>query len=255
MTAWILFQILLNFLVLTLISILWFRALRPAKEDPRLSRGLQLLQSKIAVLEDLIDRTDQQGQTLMSLMESKAQDIKARLAEAESQINRIEEARRKSLEVARIFQDKIPHEELLQMQKSQKYVKAAKLANAGVALHEIAKQVDLSIGELEFVTKINKDELQFSEADLPDWIEKVEVIPERPKSKVPLFQKTPNQQLEELGVKFRQALTPVQASAASVTTKDSMNAANGPSSFQSEVASKSVVKKVIFPKVPGVYRS
>jgi hypothetical protein len=251
MSAWILFQILLNCIVFFALAIMWFRSMRPAKDDPRMSRGLQILQSKIAVLEDLIDRTDQQGQTLMALMEAKAQDLKNRLIEAEAEIKKIEEARRKSVEVAKIFQEKIPHEELLQMQKSQKYVKAAKLANAGVAITEIAKQVDLSLGELEFVTKINKDELQFSEKDLPDWIERNEVLQNTPQPEQILRPKTQSQQLEDLGNRFRQALQPPTGGGLEEKLQTPLTKPSQPSRSTDQPA----VKKVVFPKVQGVYKT
>lgn len=75
----------------------------------------------------------------------------------------------KSLEVAKIFQDRIPHSEILERQNTIKYVKAARLAHQGLAPEEIGRQVDLSLGEIEFIAKVNRDQLMFCEESLPEW--------------------------------------------------------------------------------------
>ena len=69
MNAWILFQILVNLILTAGLVTLWIRLGRPAKDDPRMSKGLQLLQSKISILEDLSDRTDTQVQQLTALLD------------------------------------------------------------------------------------------------------------------------------------------------------------------------------------------
>ncbi len=84
-------------------------------------------------------------------------------------IQKIEASMGKSLEVAKIFQDKIPHQEIIERQNTAKYVKAARLAHQGMAVSEIAAQVDLSMGEIEMIAKLNREQLQFSEEDLPEW--------------------------------------------------------------------------------------
>ncbi|MEN0058082.1 MAG: DUF2802 domain-containing protein, partial [Bdellovibrio sp.] len=60
MSFWLLIQVLVNLILFAGVIGVWIRLSRPAKDDPRLSKGLQLLQSKIAVLEDLSDRTETQ---------------------------------------------------------------------------------------------------------------------------------------------------------------------------------------------------
>lgn len=157
-------------LALTLaVAILWIKSNRPAKEDPRLSRGLQLLQSKISVLEDLSDRTERQVQQLMSLLEERARLLQGKILQAHETINKIEQSMNKSLSVAKIFQDKIPHEEIIERQNSAKFVLAAKMAHQGKSVEEIMQEVDLPQAEIEFIAKVNRDELTFSEAHLPDW--------------------------------------------------------------------------------------
>ncbi|WP_255490180.1 DUF2802 domain-containing protein [Bdellovibrio sp. KM01] len=166
---WFLTQLLVNVILLAGVVGVWVRMNRPAKDDPRLSKGLQLLQSKIAVLEDLSDRTETQVNQLTALLEQKVKDIQSKIQASEKQIAKIDQSMQKSMEVAKIFQDRIPHEEIVERQNTIKYVKAARLAHQGLSADEIASQVDLSRGEIEFIAKVNKDQLMFCEDSLPEW--------------------------------------------------------------------------------------
>ena len=157
-------------LVLTLgVGILWIKSSRPPKEDPRLSRGLQLLQSKISVLEDLSDRTERQVKQLMALLDERAKILQSKILQAHETMHKIEQSMAKSLDVAQIFQDKIPHEEIIERQNAAKFVTAAKMAHQGRSIEDIMAEVDLPRAEVEFISKVNRDELTFSEAHLPDW--------------------------------------------------------------------------------------
>lgn len=169
MSFWVLLQVLVNLILVAGVVGLWFKLNRPAKDDPRLSRGLQLLQSKISVLEDLSDRTENQVQQLSHLLEQKARDVQSQIQQADRQIQNIDNSMNRSLEVAKIFQDKIPHQEIIERQNTVKYVKAARMAHQGASVEEICAAVDLSRGEIEFIAKVNRDQLQFSEQDLPEW--------------------------------------------------------------------------------------
>ena len=169
MGAWTLLQICVDLGLVVGISVMWIRLRRPPQDDPRLSRGLQLLQSKIAVLEDLSDRTDAQVKQLTHLIEQKARLLQNKIIESEHQIQRVDSSMQKSKEVAEIFQDKIPHQEIVDRQQTIKYVKAAQMAHAGHSLDEISAEVDLPIGQLELIAKLNKDELVFDAEALPEW--------------------------------------------------------------------------------------
>ncbi len=171
MSFWFLLQCLLNLVLLAGVVAVWIRMNRPPKDDPRLSKGLQLLQSKIAVLEDLSDRTETQVNQMTALLEQKCRDIQNKIQSSEKQLAKIEQSMQKSLEVAKIFQDRIPHTEILERQNTIKYVKAARLAHQGLSVEEIAQQVDLSTGEIEFIAKVNRDQLMFCEESLPEWAE------------------------------------------------------------------------------------
>lgn len=169
MSFWVLVQVLVDLILVAGAAGIWMRFQRPPKDDPRLSKGLQLLQSKIAVLEDLSDRTEVQVQQLTGLMEQKVREIQQQVQNADKQLQKIEQSMQKSLEVAKIFQDRIPHHEILERQNTIKYVKAARLAHQGIDVQEIASQVDLSLGEIEMIAKVNKDQLMFCEESLPEW--------------------------------------------------------------------------------------
>jgi hypothetical protein len=162
-------QVFFNIIVLTLLFVLFARMKRPDKDDPRLSKGLQLLSSKIAVLEDLNDRTESQVQQMLTLLDQKSRELQAKITTAENQVQHIRQSMNQSLEVAQIFQDKIPHSEVIERQTSMKYIRAARMAHQGFTVDEIMSKVDLPRGEVDFISKVNREQLSFREEDLPAW--------------------------------------------------------------------------------------
>ena len=266
MSFWVLVQVFVNLVMLAVVGFIGFRLARPPKDDPRLSRGLQMLQSKISVLEDLSDRTETQVHQLTALLEQKCRDIQNLMAQSEKQVQKIEASMTKSLDVAKIFQDKIPHQEIIERQNTVKYVKAARMAHQGHSLDEIAAQVDLSRGEIEFISKVNRDQLQFSVEDLPEWTKNEMTFTEEPTFRAPIA-RAPEKALSDLGSQFRQAFQQPTAPAASLNVESSVFSTQ---SFHSEVTAAApqvikpvaaaapaprgsvrdnVVKKVIFPKL------
>jgi hypothetical protein len=169
LTAWTLIQIALNFAFALGIFVIVMRMNRAPKDDPRLSRGLQLLQSKISVLEDLSDRTENQVNQLIAILENKSREVQAKVQLAENHVREIRVSMERSLEVAQIFQDKIPHQEIIERKNTIKYVQAARLAHRGMSPEEIAKEVDLPKGEIDFIASVNREQLIFNEDQLPEW--------------------------------------------------------------------------------------
>lgn len=217
------------------IATLWVRINKiQNQEDQRLSKGLQLLQSKLAVLEDLSDRTEVQVNQLIAILEGKIKDIQVKLIDADKVIGKIEKNIEKSLEVANIFQDKIPHQEILERQYTKKYVKAAQMAHAGQSVDQIARAIDLTHGEIELIVKLNRDRLQFEASELPEWAKeeltaddapeldlniptifeaKTETNPLRNLETAFEVPQVDNQNLKKLGDQFRSAMaaqTPVK---------------------------------------------
>jgi hypothetical protein len=169
LSTWTLIQVVFNIFAALGFFIIIMRMNRAPKDDPRLSRGLQLLQSKISVLEDLSDRTEIQVNQLTGILDQKCREVQAKVQLAEQHVHEIRVAMDRSLDVARIFQDKIPHQEIIERQNTIKYVQAARMAHQGMGIEEIAAKVDLPKGELEFITKVNRDQLMFQEDQLPTW--------------------------------------------------------------------------------------
>jgi hypothetical protein len=159
------------------VFVMAMRLSRAPKDDPRLSRGLQLLQSKIAVLEDLSDRTEAQVQQMSIMLDQKARDVQSKIQAAERQVHALRASMDRSLEVAQIFQDKIPHQEIIERQNTIKYVQAARLAHQGKSVEEISATVDLPKGEIEFISKVNREHLLFSEDSLPPWAQQQQSAP------------------------------------------------------------------------------
>ncbi len=169
MSGWIIAQIILNIIFVAAALVCWARLNRPQKDDPRLSKGLQLLQSKIAILEDLSDRTDLQVKQLASLLEQKGKEVQEGIIDAQAHLHKIERSIERSLDVSKIFQERIPHEEIVERQNTRKYVQAAKLAHQGMSVEDIEEKIDLPRSELEFIVKVNRNKLMFAEEQLPDW--------------------------------------------------------------------------------------
>jgi hypothetical protein len=169
MSIEMLLQVAINLGLGAAVWMLWMRSRRSPQEDPRLSRGLQLLSSKIAILEDLADRTDRQVQQLSDLLDQRSRQLQAKIFESEKQVRELDASMKKSREVAEIFQDRIPHEQIIERQNTIKYVKAAQLAHRGLSIDEIAAQVDLPQEQLEFIAKVNRQQLMFDAEQLPEW--------------------------------------------------------------------------------------
>ena len=169
MSIFIFSQIAFNVFLILAAWVLWSKFRRPAKDDPRLSRGLQLLQSKISILEDLSDKTDHQINQIIAVLDKKCKELQGKVQEAKTEVNRVDCSIQRSLEVSEIFEDRIPHQEIIERQKTKKYVLAAQLAHQGLTPEEISRRVDIPLGELEMITKVNRDRLMFDKENLPAW--------------------------------------------------------------------------------------
>ncbi len=175
MGTWGLIQIVVDIFLGLGLFVVAMRISRQPKDDPRLSRGLQLLQAKIAVIEDLSDRTEAQVHQMTALIDQKCREVQNKIELADRHVQLVRSAMERSLEVAKIFQDRIPHTEIIERQNTLKYLQAARLAHQGKSVEEIAQQIDLPKGELEFITKVNREQLMFSEEQLPEWARRNDV--------------------------------------------------------------------------------
>jgi hypothetical protein len=205
MSVWSVLQIAIDLLFLAGLGLCFLKFKARREEDPRLSYGLKLLQNKIAIIEDLSDKTDHQVKQLVALMENKIKDLQTKINESQNQLAGIDQAMSRTLEVAQIFQNQIPHEQIVERKTSNKYITAARLAHQGATPEQIRQQVDLPPAELDLIIKVNREQLTFSEEHLPAWVEKQEKHPLE--SNASLFQ--PPQvdiaALEKLGADFKKA--------------------------------------------------
>ncbi len=168
MSVWIIIQLAVNFTLFSGIVFLLIQRKQGQKEDHRFSKGLQLLQNKIAILEDLSDQTDSQVKTLTQLLESKYKEMQTLLIETDQQIQRMEEVAENTWKQIQSA-GAVPHNP--DTQNLNKYVKAAQMAHSGSSLDDIMKNVDLNRGEVELISAMNKDRLVFNQNSLPAWID------------------------------------------------------------------------------------
>lgn len=168
MNVWILVQLFLNLIFLAGIVFLLIHRKQTHREDQKFSKGLQLLQTKISVLEDLSDQTDEQVRSLTKILEEKYREIQSLLVESDQQIQRMEEIAQNTL--SRMESGEINPMANNDKSSMNKYVKAAQMANSGASLDEIMRTVDLTRGEAELVVAMNKDQLVFNKNQLPLWV-------------------------------------------------------------------------------------
>ena len=169
MSLWSLLQLMVDVALILGVGILWYRFKRPAAEDPRLSRGLQLLQSKIAVLEDLSDRTDTQVKTLSHLLDQKAIALQGQMMASENQVRKIEQTMEKNISTMEEFANE---RVLVERDDTAKYVQAAQMAHSGLSVENIQREVELPREQLELITKMNKQQLMYDQSQLPSWVTK-----------------------------------------------------------------------------------
>lgn len=175
MSYWTLIQVIFDLFVFAALVATWWRLRRPPQDDPRLSRGLQLLQTKITVLEDLSDRTDAQVKQLTTLIDQKTRLLQNKVIEAEQQIIKIEHTATQTQANASpviTSESEVPTYEMLERQRTVAYVKAAKMANAGSSVEQIAGEVNLPREQIELIAKFNREQLMFDETQLPEWAQK-----------------------------------------------------------------------------------
>ena len=173
MNFWLLTLTLVNLLLITFIIFNWFVRAKTNQDDQRLTKGLQLLQNKISILQDLSDKSDEQVRRWVHLIEQKSADVQGKLMQSDEKIEQIECVLSKALDVSKIFYDQVPHAEIVERQKTSKYVQAAQLANQGFTSDQIAQKTDLNTAEIDMIIKMNRENLQFSEENLPGWIQQV----------------------------------------------------------------------------------
>lgn len=156
MSIWILLQLVLNVFIVAGISVCLIRVFRDREDDPRLTQGLRLLQSKISILEDLSDHTENQVKQLMILLDKKLHEVRGTISQVNQHIGEVDRSIQKSRQVAEQIQNEISHDQIVEKKLENKYIQAAQLAHQGRSVEEIVQALNLPKAEVELIAKINK---------------------------------------------------------------------------------------------------
>ncbi len=156
MSIWILIQIVVNIFLVGGVSICLVRVFRNQEDDSRLTQGLRLLQSKISILEDLSDHTENQVKQLMTLLDKKLVDVRGTLQQVDAYMGEVDRSIEKGRKMAEEIQNEIAHDQIVEKKLENKYIQAAQLAHQGRTVDEIVQALNLPKAEVELITKINK---------------------------------------------------------------------------------------------------
>jgi len=171
MNIWIVVQLMVNLVFLAGIIFLLINRKQTQKDDQKFSKGLQLLQNKISVLEDLSDQTDEQVRSLTQLLEAKYREIQGLLVESDGQIQKMEEIAKNIYAQVESSSSMMGNQSSTEVQSMNKYVKAAQMANNGKSIEEVIREIDITRGEAELIVAMNKDQLTFNQNTLPLWVQ------------------------------------------------------------------------------------
>lgn len=165
---------LFNIILLAGLSFSIFLRVKEKKEDQKLTKGLQLLQNKLSILQDLSDRTDEQVHKLVHLLDSKSVEIRSTMKEAN---HLLEEIRTAPIEQSQqMNQSPSSTDAAAYNAKSAAVVKAAQLSHAGANIEQIIQETELNRSEVEMIMAVHKHNLQFSAEHLPDWTQETTSI-------------------------------------------------------------------------------
>lgn len=156
MSIWILIQIVVNIFLVGGVSICIVRVFKNQEDDSRLTQGLRLLQSKISILEDLSDHTENQVKQLMTLLDKKLHEVRGTLHQVDAYMGEVDKSIEKGRKMAEEIQNEIAHDQIVEKKLENKYIQAAQLAHQGHSVEEIVAALNLPKAEVELIAKINK---------------------------------------------------------------------------------------------------
>lgn len=156
MSIWVLLQIIVNIFVLVGVVVCLVKTFKTKEDDSRLTQGLRLLQSKISILEDLSDHTENQVQQLMTLLDKKLIEVRKTIQHMNVQINEVDRSIEQGKKMAQAIQHEMASDQMTEKKLESRYIQAAQLAHQGLGVEEIMQQVELPRGEVELITKVNR---------------------------------------------------------------------------------------------------
>lgn len=189
-----LFLIISNLILVIGLVTSWIKAIKNSKEDPRLSKGLQLLQSKISVLEDLSDRTQSQTQKLnmqldnklkevkdlCDLIDKKSESLEKQITQAISErvaahvpaptptvftptpspiTNPILNTVPQTFVQSKVDMPSVEGSAGQGYSDKEKYNLAAEMIRNGYSALEVVRELNLTVGEVHFISKIQNDNM------------------------------------------------------------------------------------------------
>ena len=175
-------SLLIDFFLILFVFRFWLRS-RSSSSYFKLNRGLQILDGKMGILEDLSERMEKEYEQLTELLDKKSIQISKKIQESKLCVQKIEEAITKIKKVTKIFQEKLPHKELAEREQALNYIKAAHKAHKGEEAKQISEELKLPLAEVELIRKFNERSLAFKEEDLSSWVrQELKKDKERPTS-------------------------------------------------------------------------
>lgn len=157
MSIWLFIQIVLNILLLGGVTICLIKVFKDKEDDPRLTQGLRLLQSKISILEDLSDHTENQVKQLMMLLDKKLHEVRGTITQLNEHIGEVDRSIAKTKKMAEDIQNEMTHDQIVEKKLENKYIQAAQMAHQGHSVDEIVDALNLPKAEVELIARINKN--------------------------------------------------------------------------------------------------
>lgn len=156
MSLWFLIQIVINIFFLGTLSVCLVKVFRKQEDDPRLTQGLRLLQSKISILEDLSDHTETQVKQLMTLLDKKLGEVRGTMNQVNQHINEVGRSIQEGQKMAEKLCQEITTDQIIEKKIESKYIQAARLAHQGLGVNQIVERLELPRAEVELIVKVNK---------------------------------------------------------------------------------------------------
>ncbi len=171
--TWFLTQLFFDLVLLFAIGLLFGKLKQTVGDDGRIRQGLQILQNKIAILEDLQQKIDEQFKALSQILDIKNKKMDESVLMASSLIKtleiKIQEGNKILLDLPDNLKININHED----EQTLIYARAAIISSRGgedVSPLQLSTHLGISYEEAELIYKLNHKGLQFDITSLPEEI-------------------------------------------------------------------------------------
>ena len=156
MSIWVLVQIVVNIFLLAGLGVCLIKVFKEKGDDPRLTQGLRLLQSKISILEDLSDHTENQVKQLMMLLDKKLHEVRGTIEHMNSKMGEVDRSIAETKQMAKKIQNDLSSDTIVEKKLENKYIQAAQMAHKGHSADEIVRALNLPRAEVELIARVNK---------------------------------------------------------------------------------------------------